>query len=124
MSKGVAAHSGYPHLGESAIDKLLDVLQDIRRHKWPSDPNFGDTTLNIGLINGGQALNALAESAVAQIFVRVTHSAKEVVETIKKIANNRVEVNLCGINEPVILTSKLILCFIYIVALSITSFTN
>ncbi|KAE9555286.1 hypothetical protein FO519_001537 [Halicephalobus sp. NKZ332] len=104
VAKGVAAHSGYPHLGESAIEKLLDVLQDIRRYKWPSDPNLGDTTLNIGFISGGQALNALAEKATADIFVRVTHSAKEVYETVKKIADNRVQVDLHGNNEPVILT--------------------
>lgn len=38
---GKAAHSGYPHLGESAIDKLLDILQEIRSHKWPADESLG-----------------------------------------------------------------------------------
>lgn len=38
---GKAVHSGYPHLGDSAIDKLLDILHDIRTHEWPSDKTFG-----------------------------------------------------------------------------------
>uniref|UniRef100_A0A914Z9K9 Peptidase M20 dimerisation domain-containing protein n=1 Tax=Panagrolaimus superbus TaxID=310955 RepID=A0A914Z9K9_9BILA len=104
-SEGVAAHSGYPELGENAIEKLLNVLEDLRRHQWPSDPNHGETTMNIGLIEGGQALNALAESASASLFFRVTNSAKELVETVKKIVGNRVEIEMLGFNEPVILTS-------------------
>ncbi|KAH7691347.1 peptidase dimerization domain-containing protein [Aphelenchoides avenae] len=43
VSKGVAAHSGYPEKGESAVHKLLDVLQDIRTHQWPSDPSLGES---------------------------------------------------------------------------------
>ena len=106
MAKGVAAHSGYPELGESAIEKLLDVLGDIRKQTWPSDPTTGATTLNIGLIEGGQALNALAESASASLFFRVTHSAKDLLENVKKIVSDRVEIEMLGFNEPVPLTSK------------------
>lgn len=104
-ASGEAAHSGYPELGESAIEKLLDVLEDIRKHEWPSDSNSGATTLNVGFIEGGQALNALAESASASLFFRVTHSAKELLETVKKIVSNRVEIEILGFNEPVFLTS-------------------
>jgi len=103
-AKGIAAHSGYPELGESAIEKLLDVLEDVRKQTWPSDPQLGATTLNIGLIEGGQALNALAESASASLFFRVTHSAKDLLEHIKKVVLNRVEIEILGFNEPVLLT--------------------
>src|SRR5204862_4866330 len=34
---GRAAHSAYPHMGESAIDKLLDILADLRRLQLPVD---------------------------------------------------------------------------------------
>ena len=36
-ARGKAAHSGYPELGESAIEKLLDVLHDLRGGDWPDD---------------------------------------------------------------------------------------
>ena len=53
VCSGRMAHSAYPELGESAIDKLLDVLQSIRRMKLPNNPEIGPTTLNIGIIEGG-----------------------------------------------------------------------
>ena len=49
---GRAAHSAYPEQGESAIDKLLDVLEALRRCDWPVDDVFGETTCNIGVISG------------------------------------------------------------------------
>ena len=41
---GRAAHSGYPELGDSAIDRLLDVLNRIRAVPLPSDPLLGALT--------------------------------------------------------------------------------
>ncbi len=51
------AHSAYPHLGESAIEKLLDALERVRRIALPVDPVLGASTLNIGTIHGGRAPN-------------------------------------------------------------------
>ena len=60
---GTAAHSGYPELGDSAIDRLLDALQRIRAITWPVDPVLGPSTLNIGRIEGGEAPNVVAAHA-------------------------------------------------------------
>ena len=56
-AKGRAAHSGYPHLGESAIEKLLDALQQVRAMALPIDAVLGPTQVNIGAISGGLAPN-------------------------------------------------------------------
>lgn len=102
---GKAAHSGYPHLGESAIDKLLDILQEIRSHKWPADESLGKTTVNIGFISGGQALNALAENASASMFFRVTTSTADILNQLNEIVAGRAEIDQSyGKNEPVRLT--------------------
>ena len=62
------AHSAYPHLGESAIDKLLDALERIRRIPLPRDAEtFGPSTLNIGTIRG-RAPNVIPDYAQAEIF--------------------------------------------------------
>jgi acetylornithine deacetylase len=73
-AKGRMAHSAYPHLGESAIEKLLDVLERVRRIPLPRDPLLGASTLNIGLIQGGRAPNVIPDYASAEIFVRLVDS--------------------------------------------------
>lgn len=68
---GKAAHSGYPELGDSAIERLLDALQRIRAVSLPSDPVLGPSTLNIGRIAGGEAPNVIAAHASAELLVRL-----------------------------------------------------
>jgi acetylornithine deacetylase len=68
---GRMAHSAYPELGESAIDKLLDALARIRAIPLPVDDLLGPSTLNIGTIAGGRAPNVIADQAAAEIFVRL-----------------------------------------------------
>ena len=61
---GRMAHWAYPELGDSEIDKLLDVLEDIRKLKLPLLQGVGDTTLNVGLISKGRAPNVAADEAM------------------------------------------------------------
>jgi acetylornithine deacetylase len=68
---GRMAHSAYPELGESAIDKLLDALVRIRAMALPEDPLLGRTTLNIGQISGGRAPNVIPDSAEAALMFRL-----------------------------------------------------
>ncbi|HEY2845943.1 MAG TPA: M20/M25/M40 family metallo-hydrolase [Bryobacteraceae bacterium] len=74
VAQGRMAHSAYPHLGESAIEKLLDALERIRKIPMPSDPIFGQGTLNIGTIQGGRAPNVIPDHARAEIFLRLVDS--------------------------------------------------
>jgi acetylornithine deacetylase len=67
---GRAAHSGYPELGDSAIEKLLDVLRDLRDGDWPSDAVLGRTHYTVGLISGGVAPNVIPANAEAEVFFR------------------------------------------------------
>src|SRR5258708_1080673 len=69
--KGRMAHSAYPQLGESAIEKLLDALQRLRKIGLPTDPILGASTLNIGTISGGRAPNVIPDEAKAEIFIRL-----------------------------------------------------
>jgi acetylornithine deacetylase len=70
-ARGRMAHSAYPDLGESAIEKLLDALGRLRRIPLPHDPVLGASTLNIGTIQGGRAPNVIPDHAAAEIFVRL-----------------------------------------------------
>jgi acetylornithine deacetylase len=71
VAQGRMAHSAYPHLGESAIEKLLDALERVRRIPLPHDPVLGASTLNIGTIQGGRAPNVIPDDARAEVFVRL-----------------------------------------------------
>ena len=71
LARGRMAHSAYPDLGESAIDKLLNALERIRRVEMPIDEILGASTLNIGTIQGGRAPNVIPDEAMAEIFIRV-----------------------------------------------------
>jgi acetylornithine deacetylase len=59
-ASGRAAHSSYPELGESAIDKLLDALVELRSLDLPSDAVLGRTHYTVGLISGGVAPNVVS----------------------------------------------------------------
>jgi acetylornithine deacetylase len=74
VARGRMAHSAYPQLGESAIEKLLDALDRVRRIPLAHDPILGASTLNIGTIHGGRAPNVIPDHASAEIFVRLVDS--------------------------------------------------
>ena len=81
-AKGRAAHSGYPHLGESAIEKLLDALQQVRSMALPVDDVLGPTQVNIGEISGGLAPNVIAPSACADLLFRIVTPYQEVLAAL------------------------------------------
>ena len=70
-ARGRMAHSAYPELGESAIEKLLDALSRIRAIQMPVDSTLGPSTMNIGTIAGGHAPNVISDHAMAEVFIRV-----------------------------------------------------
>ena len=68
---GRAAHSSFPELGESAIDKLLDALMVLRGVTLPDDPILGRTHYTVGLIEGGVAPNVVSPHASAELVFRI-----------------------------------------------------
>jgi acetylornithine deacetylase len=89
--KGKMAHSAYPYLGESAIDKLLDILVDLRKVPLPHDPLLGPATLNIGVISGGRAANVVPDQAAAQILIRTVNGSEELRRKISELLAGRCE---------------------------------
>ncbi len=70
---GKAAHSGYPWLGFSATELLIKALNKLTAlvNRLPTSDKFGETTMNIGLIEGGVAANIVAGNASAEILIRI-----------------------------------------------------
>ncbi len=82
VAEGRMAHSAYPELGESAIDKLVGALGDVLALRLPVVEDVGESTLNVGLISGGRAPNVIADRAEAHLLVRLVGSSEEVREAI------------------------------------------
>lgn len=87
IAEGKMAHSAYPELGVSAIEKLLNALQRIRKIQLPVDPVLGPSTMNIGVISGGRAPNVIADHAMAEIMIRVVGDATDVRRLMKEAAS-------------------------------------
>src|SRR3954463_13694211 len=81
---GRAAHSSFPELGESAIDKLLDALMVVRGVAFPEDPLLGRTHYTVGLIEGGVAPNVVSPAA-AELTFRIVGDGSAVMEAIRVI---------------------------------------
>jgi acetylornithine deacetylase len=91
VARGRLAHSAYPELGQSAIETLLDVLQDIRRIPLPEDALLGPSTLNIGTLSGGRAPNVIADHAQADLLFRLVGDAEPIRAAVTAAVAGRAE---------------------------------
>ncbi len=85
-AKGTMAHSAYPELGDSAVHKLVQVLDRLRTLSLPSVEGVGPSTLNIGVIEGGRAPNVIADAASAQVLIRLVGPSDETRKALEEAA--------------------------------------
>jgi len=100
-TEGRAAHSAYPEQGESAIEKLLDVLDDIRRTEWPADEVFGETTCNIGLVSGGTRANVIPSEAQATLQIRLAVDSTMVKSLLEGTVAERASLDYTSVHDPI-----------------------
>ncbi len=100
-TSGKAAHSAYPEEGDSAIETLLDILDDIRQTRFPHDAFFGETTVNVGTIDGGLALNIIPPHAEAGLLIRLTTESGPIKEALEAVVRGRGEIEILSCSEPV-----------------------
>ena len=104
-TEGRAAHSAYPEAGESAIEKLLDILQDIRSCNWPDDSFFGTTTCNIGVLSGGTRPNVIPDKARAELQIRLAIDIEHVKRLLEDACGKRGRLEYASAHNPVRLFS-------------------
>ena len=88
-SSGRMAHSAYPELGDSAIEKLLDTLEALRALPLPNDSLLGASTLNIGTISGGRAPNVIADLAQAEVMIRLVADPAPIQKAVLRACDGR-----------------------------------
>jgi acetylornithine deacetylase len=84
-ARGRAGHSSAPEKFESAIEKLVDALCQLRGLTLPADPTFGTTSYSVGLIGGGVAPNVVPARASAEVMFRTVARADDVLEVVKSL---------------------------------------
>ncbi len=92
VAHGKMAHSAYPELGESAIDKLVEALHRLHAMKLPEDAEIGPCTKNVGTIQGGRAPNVIADCAKADLFYRLVGPVDELRREITAVVGELAEV--------------------------------
>ena len=78
---GTTAHSGYPHLGHNAIEPMARAIaalsalrEQLAKERSASSASFPEVpfvALNIGMINGGVAVNVVPDRCEVDIGMRV-----------------------------------------------------
>ena len=76
--EGVAAHSAYPERGDSAIHRMIAALAEINHTNWGSHEVLGKTTVNCGVIRGGEKPNIIAAWAECEIMFRLVTMPEDV----------------------------------------------
>jgi acetylornithine deacetylase len=101
VARGISGHSSLPDSGRSAVEPLLDFLNDLRSLRMPDHPVFGGTTLNIGVLQAGTAPNVIAESARAEVIFRTGESIETLLAHVRPMAEGRVELAVGYRSDPV-----------------------
>ncbi|MCM2313689.1 MAG: M20/M25/M40 family metallo-hydrolase [Thermoanaerobaculia bacterium] len=82
---GVAAHSAYPELGDSAIVKLAEAIRAITALDWGESPSLGRTTANVGVVRGGLKANIVPPSAELEMIFRLVEEPEIVLRRLESL---------------------------------------
>jgi acetylornithine deacetylase/succinyl-diaminopimelate desuccinylase-like protein len=101
-TSGVSAHGSRPWEGENAVDKLMAVLLEVKALFQDQTPN--GSTVNVGIIQGGNAINQIPATASASLDMRfiTPEDQARVVAAVTDIATkHKVAVHNEVVSDPV-----------------------
>jgi len=82
-ARGKSAHGSRPWEGENAIDTIIAAIHDIRA-LFPKTMSIESNTINLGMIQGGEAINQIPGSATVSFDMRFA-SLKDQARIIAKV---------------------------------------
>jgi acetylornithine deacetylase len=104
-TEGRACHSAYPQLGVSATMALARLLTELDTLDLPSDPQLGETTINVGFLSGGIADNVVAPWAEARLMARLVSDADELKARLAAWVDGRAAITWGEVVPPVRMAS-------------------
>lgn len=75
---GTAGHSAYPERGDSAISHMVAAIAEINAYDWGTDENLGRTTVNVGVVRGGEKPNVIPAAAECEMIFRLVTTPEDV----------------------------------------------
>jgi acetylornithine deacetylase len=103
--EGVAAHSAYPHLGDSAINRMVAAIAEINAADWGHHELLGKTTVNVGVVRGGQRPNIIPAEAECEMIFRLVTTPEEVQQRLEDlVAQHGGRITMSRGNPPQFMT--------------------
>jgi succinyl-diaminopimelate desuccinylase len=68
--RGVSAHGGNPREGVNAIEKAIKLANAVLAYDVKTDPMLGSDTINIGILQGGRAINVVPDRCKITFDIR------------------------------------------------------
>lgn len=99
-AKGVAAHGSAPWVGVNAIDRMMEVVEELKAAivPFPPHPITGPMSLNLGIIKGGDLPNRVPASCEAVVDIRIPPptTAEEVHKALQPVFDSRDWISYIG----------------------------
>jgi acetylornithine deacetylase len=103
--EGKAAHSAYPHLGDSAVNRLAAAIVEINATNWGSHDVLGQTTVNVGVVRGGTRPNIIAAEAECELIFRLVTTPEDILQRLETLLErHRGRVTISRGNPPQFMT--------------------
>jgi len=98
---GISAHSGYPQLGDDAVERMRLFLNRLSKAGFPADPLLGNTTFNIGMLSSNNVHNVLSDLVTFKLYFRTTFASHSVVEQIlQSISGSQITITKIREDNP------------------------
>lgn len=102
---GIAGHSAYPERGDSAINKMVAAIAEINAAEWGSDDTLGKSTVNVGVVRGGEKPNVIAATAECEMIFRTVTEPEQVRARLEPlVARHGGTITLSRGNAPQLMT--------------------
>lgn len=99
--RGKSFHSGYPVYGASAVERFIDMMEALRKVEFPTDPQLGETTWNIGRLVSDNPQNILSDHLTFRIYFRTTFASDRMVcDVMDGFRDEYIEVEPFGGDTP------------------------
>lgn len=85
--KGVSAHGGNPKEGVNAIEKAISLANAMKSFQVSTDPLMGSDTINLGILQGGEAINVVPSHCKITFDIRPATK----IEVVKEFVDNTIQ---------------------------------